>query len=209
MKFTAVEQATTRDHFAQNPWAPGERRLAFHLTLQAAPEIYEAAIRVQDALEGMEHVHPVPRAWLHLTISGLGSEHEVDRVDLADVADRVFDQWHRFAGERIRFDQLFVPDEGVMFTARPDDWLLELADVQRRAIDGVLGAREWQPLWPHASLAYTSGPAPIADIRSRLEPLAATIPEVIETAPVLTLMSLSRQTGEYTWQVLRDEGPRA
>ena len=25
MKFTAVEQATTRDHFAQNPWAPGER----------------------------------------------------------------------------------------------------------------------------------------------------------------------------------------
>lgn len=198
---------TTRDHFALNPWQPGERRLTFHLTLQAAPEAYTAAIRVQDALEGLDHVHPVPRAWLHLTMSGIGDDAMVDRIDLADIGDLVFEQWQRFAGECIVFDRLLVADESVMLTARDDTWLQELAAVQREAIDRVLGAHTRMPLWPHTSLAYLSGAVPVDEVLTRLDPVASTMPDEIEAPPVLTLMNLSRDGAEYTWQVLRDEGP--
>ncbi|MFZ2260676.1 MAG: hypothetical protein WAV52_08065 [Luteococcus japonicus] len=207
MRLTTVESPETRDHFGPNPWAPGERRLTFHLTLQASPEVYDAALRVQDVLEGQEHVRPVPRAWLHLTMSSLGREDAVDRVDLADVADRVFDQWPRFAGERIVYEQLLIADESVMLMARDDQWLQDLAEVQRRAVDGLLGERPWRRLQPHTSLAYLNGPVPVAGLAERLAPAAASLSEVISGPPVLTLMSLSRETGDYTWQVLRDEGP--
>lgn len=207
MRLTTVKSPETRDHFGPNPWAPGEHRLTFHLTLQASPEVYDAALRVQDALEGQEHVRPVPRAWLHLTMSNLGREDEVDRVDLADVADRVFDQWSRFAGQRIHYDQLLIADESVMLTARDDKWLQDLAEVQRRAVDDLLGERPWRRLQPHTSLAYLKGPIRVPELAESLAPVAASLPEAIEAPPVLTLMSLSRETGDYTWQVLRDEGP--
>lgn len=200
---------TTTDHFALNPWRPGERRVTFHLTLQAAPEAYDVAIRVQDALDGMAGLRPVPRAWLHLTMSSLGGDQDVDRGDLAEVADRVFDQWPRFAAERIAYDQLFVADESVVLTARDDQWLHELAAVQRRAVDDVLGARPWRTLWPHTTLAYADGQVDVDTVVDRLGPVARSLPEVVEAPPVLTLMSLSRDSGDYTWQVVRDEGPAA
>ena len=204
---TVPDLVATRDHFSLNPWQPGERRLTFHLTLQAAPDLYTAAIRVQDALEGVAHVRPVPRAWLHLTMSGLGRDDQVDRIDLADVADRVFDQWQRFARERITYDQLLVADESVMLTARNDAWLQELARVQRDAIDALLGPHEWRTLWPHTTLAYCDGAVPADELVTRLQPVADTLPDEIEAPPVLTLMSLARDGSEYTWQVVRDEGP--
>lgn len=210
MRFASVDGLQeTRDHFGLNPWEPGERRLTFHLTLQASPEVYDAALRVQDALEGIAHVRPVPRAWLHLTMSSLGREDDVDRVELADVADRVFDRWPRFAGQRIHYDQLLIADESVMLTARDDQWLQDLADVQRSAVDDLLGARPWRPLQPHTSLAYLSGAIPAGGLADRLAPIAESLPEVLEAPPVLTLMSLSRETGDYTWRVLRDQGPVA
>lgn len=208
MKLAALGMATTRDHFGMNPWSTGERRLAFHLSLDAAPRVGEAATRVHSALSQVSAGRPVPVPWLHLTMSGFGRVDEVAPEAVDEIRDRVFSQWERFADEVICYDQLLVADESVVFTGRDDDWLQELSAVQEQAIDAVLGGRHPRRLWPHTSLVYTTGEVDTEGLRSLLVDVASELPDAIEAHPTLTLMELGRDTGNYEWTVIRAAGPR-
>ncbi|GAB2471823.1 hypothetical protein GCM10027030_02820 [Luteococcus sediminum] len=203
MRLAVAEMDSTRDHFELNPWQDGERRLTFHLTLDGNPELAAAARRVHEALGALPPARLVPVEWLHLTMSGFGRVGEVSSEALAQIEEGVFSRWEEFSHERISYDQLLVAHESVMLTARIDDWLPELARVQREVVDEVLGQRQWRQLWPHSSLAYMAGAVPAEQLRECLAGVAAALPDAVEARPTLTLMELARDTGNYEWRVLR------
>lgn len=185
----------------------GERRLTFHLTLEASPAIHDAAVRVHEALADQPAARPVPVPWLHLTMTGFGRSGEVPDEARAEISERVFAVWDRFARERILYDRLFIAEESGMLLARDDPWLPDLAAVQRAAVTTVLGERTWGRLWPHTSLSYLTGAIRAELLASRLEGVADGLPDVIEAAPTLTLMELGRDTGNYEWRTIRYAGP--
>lgn len=141
MELSVADRGQTHDHFAANPWEPGERRLTFHLTLEASPAIHDAAVRVHEALADQPAARPVPVPWLHLTMTGFGRSGEVPDEARAEISERVFAVWDRFARERILYDRLFIAEESGMLLARDDPWLPDLAAVQRAAVTTVLGER--------------------------------------------------------------------
>lgn len=207
MELSVADMGQTRDHFAANPWEPGERRLTFHLTLEASPALHEAAVRVHEALADQPAARPVPVPWLHLTMTGFGRSDEVPDEALAQISERVFADWNRFARERIAYDRLFIAEESVMLLARNDPWLQDLAALQRAAVTAVLGERTWGRLWPHTSLSYLTGAIRADLLASRLDGVADGLPDSIQAAPTLTLMELGRHTGSYEWRTIRHAGP--
>lgn len=208
MRLATTDAEHTRDHFALNPWRPGEQRYSFHLTLEASPGLAEASHSLHRAAAGLDGLRPVPARWLHLTMTGLGTVGEVDRQAVLAAGEAVFQEWGRFAGEVVRYDQVFVADESVMFTARDDEWLHELAAVQRAAVEQVLGPQRWCRLWPHSSSLYTTDEVPVGILREHLAGAVSALPELVRAQPTLTLMELARDTGDYRWRVLRSSGPR-
>lgn len=207
MQLTLADMQHTRDHFALNPWAPGERRLTFHLTLERAPAVGEAAGVLQQALSGEPALRPVPAEWLHLTMTEFAVHGEVSDETVDAIAEAVFPHWRRFSGELLAYDQVFVADESVMLTARDDAWLHELAALQRDAVDARLGVRTWNRLWPHTTIAYATGAVAAETLRTVLVAPAASLPPIIRAQPTLTLMALRRDGGIYRWRPLRSEGP--
>ena len=90
-----------------------------------------------------------------------------------------------------------------MLTTEPAAWLNSFVSDQRRAVDKVLGARQWGGFWPHLSLAYCNGVMPA---RALAEPLSAALerlPDRVRARPTLTLMRLGRDTHVYRWDALR------
>lgn len=207
MKLTIVDHLDQlRDHFGPKPWPVGTRKYAFHLTLEDAPQIGDAARAAHQVLAPVASLRPVPVPWLHLTMTGLGPADDVTGDQLAAIAEPVFDHWAGLVPAQLTYDQLLLAHESVMLTARDHDWLHELASVQRRAVDEVLGARTWGRLWPHSSLLYATGPTSAATVLDALQPLSEQLPDALTVRPVLTLMELGRDTGNYEWTVVRRAG---
>ena len=207
MHLSAVDGMTS-SHFALKPWKAGERRVALHLTLEAAPEVAEAAGRLCDALAKEDAARPVPKPWLHLTVTGIGGAESLSESQLEEIAGVVFEEWPRFSSEPLIYDGVFVAHESVMFLARNDAWLQELAATQRAAVDAVFEPRTWREFWPHTSVAYLKGQTSAKQLRANLANAAADLPYQIEAQPTLTLLELGRDAGMYEWTVLKSAGPK-
>ena len=207
MHLSAVDGMTS-SHFALKQWQAGERRIALHLTLEAAPDVAEAAGRLCDALAREDTARPVPKPWLHLTMTGIGGAESISESQLEEVAGVVFEEWPRFSSESLIYDGVFVAHESVMLLARNDAWLQELAAIQRAAVDAVLEPRTWREFWPHTSVAYLTGETSAESLGANLASVAADLPDQVEAQPTLTLLELGRDTGMYEWTVLKSAGPK-
>lgn len=186
-------------------WRPGMRKYAFHLTMQQAPAVQQIAEDAHRALAGFEGLDPVETPWLHLTMSGLGATEQVTPPQLDAIGGLVFEHFAALKTPRVEFDHLRVEEEGVLLAAERSDWLMLLNQVQRDAIDEVLGAREWRDFWPHVSLAYCSAPTEASAVKDALGAVASGVPEKVEGVPTLTLMQLRRENHTYQWDIIREQ----
>lgn len=197
-----VEQ--TRDHWRWRPgWRPGRRMYTLHLTMEQAPAVHELAAAARRALAGCALLDPVPPEGLHLTMTGLGFTDEVPDAGLAEVSERVYEDWAGLGPVELVFNSVLVTHESVMLTTEPAAWLDVLVDLQRGAVDEVLGARQWGGFWPHLSLAYCNGVMPARSLETPLSDALEGLPDRVRATPTLTLMRLGRDTHVYRWDVLR------
>lgn len=205
MQFGVVPDLNhTRNHWYRRPgWASGRRMYTFHLTMEGAAEVHRAGSLVRPVLDRFPQIDPVPTQWLHLTMRGIGFTDEVSADQLTDVADEVFDGWSDHDKGELTFDSALLAHESVMLAAHQQAWLTDLDQLQRAAIDRVLGERDWADLWPHLSLGYANATMPIGPLIESLTPAFQALPATIDATPTLTLMRLRRRERLYCWEVLR------
>lgn len=179
------------DHFAAHPWQANEHRYAWHLTWEHEPALHEVAAALQADLLDFPTLRLIPQRWLHLTLGHIGTEADVPPSCLAAERDRVASAITdlRLA---LSFREVHLMNEGVALVAEKTSELLRLGEL-------VQPGRE-RPLWPHVSLAYSTAQMPAANV---LAALGDDLPQDIWAShPTLTLMRLTRETGQYTWEAL-------
>lgn len=198
-------RAETQDHWHWRPgWRLGRRMYTMHLTLQAAPEAGAAIGRLQQSIAAIDVLRPVPIEGLHLTMTGVGFTDEVTDGQLEEVAQQVFTKARTMSASPLILDSLFVGSEAIMLGAQPVDWLDEILLHQRRAVDAVLGPRQWGEFHPHVSIAYADGATSVRAAVERLAEDAAPLPPLVVDPPTLTLMRLGRDRRVYEWDVVRE-----
>lgn len=184
-------------------WRPRRRKYAFHLTMEQAPAVHEIADAVRAALGTIDELDLIPRHWLHLTMTGIGFTDEVSDEQLDAVSGPVFDAWQRLDSPALEFTGLLVADEASMLKAQLPEWLAQLLDLQRRAVDEVLGTRQWGIFRPHVSLSYSNGTTPVDPIVEALRPIADGLPDTVPATPTLTLLRLGKDNRMYEWDTVR------
>ncbi|MEA4943536.1 MAG: hypothetical protein VB080_03770 [Propionicimonas sp.] len=183
-------------------WNPETRYLTFHLTFGAELAVAEAAQRYVGVLGALGNVGPVPQAWLHLTMTGVGFAAEVPPEAVESLSERILvDAASRADGSPpLVFDTFFLGREGVSLTGPAPDWLTALKDEQVQAVDELLTPGDWAAFHPHVSLAYFAGEVDEAALLAGVA--EAGLADVVVTRPTLSLLELRREGHLYTWRVL-------
>lgn len=190
----------TKDHWAgRTHWASGRRQLTFHLTFEGTP-LATATAPLRAALASVGGLDVVPDRWLHVTLTALGFSDEIKPDAVAAVADQVFGGLDP-AGE-LAFDTVLVGAEGVLLCPRTAPWLDAVVHAQRAAVHSHIGARDWPPFWPHASLAYANSRLSTDEVTRVLAgPTRGASEIVVEPNTRLVAQTIDQHT--YTWAELR------
>lgn len=205
MEIYRGEFERTSSHWWWRPgWNEDSRYYTFHLTFGAEPSVAEIARLCSPVLEPMKNVGPVPEPWLHLTMTGIGFVPDVPEEVLTELSERVLttavDQIDDCS--ELVFETVFLGSEGVMLTGPTPDWLAELKRAQERAVDDLLGPREWGGFWPHTSLAYFSGEIDEGALVAGLN--EAGLADVVVTRPTVSLLELRRESKLYAWNTVSE-----
>lgn len=194
----------TRNHWWWRPgWAMGTRYYTWHLTFEHCHELHLLASRLRPALARHPAQDVIPDGWLHLTMTGVGFQAEVTDAQLERIAAEVFDDLPGLPSGVLTLESVLVADEGVLMPARKQLWLMELSALQRRVVEGVVGHAEWDgPLWPHVSLSYASGVAPVAPLVADLQAVVPPQESLAVARPRVTLLRINRDSRQYQWEVV-------
>ena len=205
MRVTAADGVVqTRNHWWWRPgWGLGTRYYTWHLTFEHCHELHLLASRMRPALARHPVQDAIPDGWLHLTMTGIGFDTDVSQQQLDEIAAEVFAELPELPSGVLTFDSVLVADEGVLLPARKDTWLMELSGLQRRVVGRVVGHAEWDgPFWPHVSLSYSSGAAPVAPLVADLRAVAPLQETLAVARPRVTLMRINRDSRQYQWDVV-------
>lgn len=205
VQITLIDGTThTRNHWQWGRgWQPGRRKYALHLTWEHAPEVHRISAAAHEALGGVAELDLIPQQWLHLTMTGIGFTDEVSEEQVTAITDPVFDAWQHLASPGVEFTGFLVADEAIMLQAELPEWLAVFIELQRTAVDEVLGPQPWKPFHPHVSLSYSNGTTPIEPIVDAVHTIAAGLPETVDATPALTLLRIGKDNRMYEWDVLR------
>lgn len=175
----------------------------FHLTLEKASAFHAQVDRIHEGLRDVPEVDPVPREGLHLTMNGVGFTDEVSAEQAHRVADAVLDAAVHLPVAPLVLEEFFVGEEAAGFAVRAEPWLEELSDIQRRAVESVLGDSKWGAFRPHISITYSRGEMDMGELVERIAPRLPADDALQIERPVLTLMELHRDDEVYTWTAHR------
>ena len=194
----------TRNHWWWRPgWGVGTRYYTWHLTFEHCHHLHLLASRLRPALADHPVQDIIPDPWLHLTMTGIGFPADVTDAQLGRIADEVFGELPELPTGVLTLESVLVADEGVLLPARREMWLMELSALQRRVVESVVGHAEWDgPLWPHVSLSYASGVAPVAPLVADLQAAVPPQDPVDVARPRVTLMRINRDSRQYQWEVV-------
>lgn len=199
-----AERGTLSDHFAEHPWEPGERRIAWYVSMPY-PRTAAVLAELQDRLVGAtgpDVLEPLAADEFHVTVQTVGRAADLEpagvralraaaRAALADVAPFAL----LLGGANAFPDNPFVEARGW----RP---LVEVRERLRAAHRSTVGGEPPGAVEavPHLSLAYVRRPAPAAAL--------ATATEDLRNAPVgrlgvrsIELVCLAREDRHYRWTV--------
>ncbi len=198
-----------RDHWWWRPgWSVGVRQYTWHVTFEDGAALHRTAGTIAASLARFPALDPVPLRWLHLTVDGVGFEHEVSRRQLDEIAERVATGVNRVVWPPLRFTSLSVGAEGVSLgdNAGRLDGLASVRSILSDASDqvlrgGVPAVGRADTFWPHVSLAYSHGGESQGAVADALRQVDVGT-HVEAGAARLTLMKLHRDLRCYEWEVI-------
>lgn len=190
-----------RDHWQWRPeWSVDRPCLLWYLTFENQPRLWRLAEQLQDRLDGMEAVDPVPPPWLHLTLEDIAFMDEIApaQVDeLVEVAEAAVEGW---SAPPLTLGPVAAWGSALVLLAGPGPALRDLRDRLRACTAVVVGSekvRGPEHFVPHVSFGYVNRHCPRLPVLERLEDLADE--NVVVSVPRLTLAAVTRRNRHYQW----------
>lgn len=198
----ADEVTAFRSHWWWRPgWGVGTRYYAWHLTFDDQPGLHRLVALYQAVLGAFPVLDPVPPPWLYLTTQGVGHVAEVPADDLGRMVDAVRARLATLPRLTGIFGPAELKHEGVEITPVDREPFRAVQRAIRQGMAKVLEVPgDGGTFWPHVSLAYANGVAPIAPVRDALAAVA--LPPVAVTLGHATLIEMHRDHRQYEWRVM-------
>lgn len=200
--WTYQHASELRNHWWWRPgWSVGRRFYTWHYTFEGQSHLHQLVARYQKALDGFRNLDPIPRAWIHLTVQGLGFADDVDPDDLRHIRAAVDGRLEKLAPGRVTFSTAVVRPEALALPPMPIEPVVEAKLAIRAGIADVWGEKRVpesaDTFQPHVSLAYSND---TADSNAVVKQIARVVSEPVQV--VLTrprLIQLHRDNRMYQW----------
>jgi len=204
---TVQDAAEVKDHWWWRPgWQSGRHFYACHITFDNEPSVQSLVSNYQEAVADIPGLDLIPRAWLHLTMQGIGFTDEISDSEISEITTRISDHLERLTRPIVTFARPVVQPEAILIPAIPVDALDDVRRQTQEAIREVIGAERapdsdlsqaLETYRPHVSIAYIHKPGsaePYIDALHSASPNPVTVP--IRTVSVLTF---HRDNKMYEW----------
>lgn len=191
-----------RDHWWWRPgWRVGRSFYTWHVTFADQPEPAQLVVDYAPLIDSLPTLDPVPLAWLHLTMQGIGFTDEVDRDDVDRI---VFSARQRCAALEpftVTLGPAHVDPETIQMPVRPAESLGRVRQEIRGAIADVWGVdnvpEPADGFRAHVTLGYSNSAGPVEPL---VKALAAHGEHTIEaTVSAVSLIDLNRDRKSYEW----------
>ncbi|MEV0357017.1 2'-5' RNA ligase family protein [Nocardia sp. NPDC050697] len=199
------EQAVTRDHWWWRPgWSVGRSFYTWHITFAPASPVRQLRGVFAQTFSTLPTMRPVGADGLHITVQGIGFTDDVSSPDV----DRIVDIARRNLAELPRFTITIGPptvdSETIQLPIADPDPLRAVRDRLQSAIAEVWGAanvpERGSAFRPHLTVGYSTGIAPIEELRMRLEADELGDYTVTDVVAEISLIELNRDHGRYEWR---------
>ena len=195
--FTSLDNMS--NHWDRAAWWPGRQGYYWYLTFDEDTELRSVAERCQNAIQA-PYFDLVPLSHLHLTISRIGFDDELDQDELDAVAVAAGNAC-QFIGS---FDMTIGPLAGssgaISFSVSPLAPLLKAKEILDEVSAQVLSNP--QPVKtnfrPHVGIAYCNTTVPMAKVAPIIRPLR-NLPRVQTRITGANLVRLIRGEQSYRW----------
>ncbi|MFC8528277.1 2'-5' RNA ligase family protein [Nocardia sp. NPDC057227] len=197
--------AVTRDHWWWRPgWSVGKSFYTWHITFPPASSVRELSDVFAQTLSASPTMKPVSADGLHITVQGIGFTDTVPRSDvdrIVEAARRSLADLPRFA---IAIGPPIVDSETVQFPIADPEPLRAVRDRLQTAIAEIWGAakvpEQGSDFRPHLTVGYSTGIAPIEELRSKLEADQLDGYTITDVVSEVSLIELNRDHGRYEWR---------
>jgi 2'-5' RNA ligase len=206
----AETSEVTRDHWWWRPgWQTGRSYYTWHFTFPIQHRIHNVVAEYQETLSDLRHaVTPVPAAWLHLTLQGVGFADEVTDADAIAIAEAARARLAHHGQVTVGLGPAAMDPEAVYLPVNPVAGIYAVRDRIREAIGGV-----WAPehvpeadklLYPpHLTIGYVFvSDLPLAPLRETVDRQPHRLDEV--QLDSVSLIRLNRDHEEYHWSVVAE-----
>lgn len=199
-----TEQELTRDHWWWRPrWRMGRSFYTWHVTFAPGSPAWCLVDAFAPLLAELPTMAPVDADGLHITIQGIGFADEVSDSDLRRIADAAARRLARRHPISLRIGPAIVDQETIQLPISNPAELGHIRDELQSAIAEVWG-QDHVPeaaiaFRPHLTVAYSTGVAPIAELRARLAQSGLDGLVVEESVAAVSLIELNRDYGRYEW----------
>lgn len=190
-----------RDRWAGRPELPaGTAAVYWHVLLGGDPAVRAAAADVRHALRDVDGLHPVPPAWLHLTMFLAAVTDDVDDAHLAGAVADVADALHGLPPVEVSLGRVRYLPEAVTLAVEPVPVLRDLRMRVRAAGEcafpdlRVPPSERW---YPHVTVAYSTADRPTAPL---LDALGERVTTRRCTIDALSLVVQSGAERSWIWE---------
>ncbi|MGW4241169.1 2'-5' RNA ligase family protein [Nocardia sp. NPDC004722] len=198
------EAELTRDHWWWRPgWAQGRSFYTWHITFAPDSPARQLVTRAAPALAKIPTMAPVTADGLHITLQGIGFTDEVDRSDVEDIVEAARPLLAAHAPFTLHAGPPIVDTETVQMPLADLTPLARIRDDLQTAIGEVWGAgnvpERANTFRPHLTLAYSTGIAPISEIRDQLDEDGLADAYTDDLVTEVALIQLNRDHLAYEW----------
>lgn len=153
---------------SMTPWDRNDGSL--HVYVLPDDDVADRIGDLQARLDGVDHLPPMPRAWLHFTVNRLAQFDDLSMADLTRFGGAMSAELASVPAFELLVGPPRVHDVAVECVAEATPGWDALVDgVRRAALSTFGGTMPDRPYAPHVSLAYATGDVPDDALRARLE----------------------------------------
>jgi 2'-5' RNA ligase len=200
-----ADHASMTDHWWWRPgWQVGTRFYSWHLTLDGQDGLHHLADEYADQLASVSTLDLIPRQWRHITLQGLGHVAGVSEADRERAVSAVAGRLRQLDPITSAFQRAVVFAEAISLPPSNPAAFSELRGAIRAGIADAWGytPEPAEGFRPHASIAYSNGPADGTAVRAALDAVA---PAPAQAAiGSVSLIRMHRDDRMYEWETVAE-----
>jgi 2'-5' RNA ligase len=203
-QFQQVEHMV--NHWDRPGWTDDRRSYHLMLTFENAPEVRALAAACQSEFGDIESLDLVPLDYLHVTIQGLGFTDEVSFAEIEDITAAIESRAAHLRPFGVQVGPLAGSPGAVRLSVTPHEPVRAIhrmiaATASRKPGVPAIRTRSSDAYLPHASIAYSSSPAPAKPLIERVRSLRR-LGFVSARIDSLHLVELRREPRAYRWNTI-------